>query len=81
MGHDQLCRAAAIRTSKGHTTRSLVKLVPVELNILDDVSHKPIDNENPVDSNVSECRQRIPGKAARTARDMINAQLIDLLQD
>ena len=81
MGHDQLCRAAAIRTSKGHTIRSLVKLVPVELNISDNVSPKTIDNENPVDSNVSECRQRIPRKAARAARDMINAQLIDLLQD
>ena len=81
LGHDRLCRAAAVRTSKGHTTQSLVKLVPVELNISDVSIHKSVDTDNPVVSDVTQRQQRVPRRAALNARDTIRAQLMDLSQD
>jgi len=80
-GSDHLCRAVALRTSKGHTTRSLVKLYPVELNIVDCLvdSHKNI-NLNLAPDEVTQ-ETRVPRTAAIAARDAIVAQLIDASQD
>ena len=58
--HDRLCLAAAVHTSKGHTTLSLVKLVPVELNLSDVILHNPVDNPNPVAPNVIQCQHHVP---------------------
>ena len=80
-GADHLCRSVAIRTSKGHTTRSLVKLYPVELNAVDcfkDVN-KGIDLQLAPDEDTQ--ATRVPRTAAITARDPIVAQLIDSDQD
>jgi len=81
LGHDHLCCAAVVRTSKGHTTRSLVKLVSVELNISNKVIDNTEDTNDTTDSDVSERQQHVPHRAALNARDTIKAQLIDMSQD
>ena len=81
LGHDHLCHAAVIRTSKGHTTRSLMKLVPVELSISNKVIDNTKDTNDKTDSEVSEHQQRVPRRAALNARDTIKAQLIDMSED
>ena len=81
LGHDHLYRAAVVRTSKGHTTRSLVKLVPVELNTSNTVIDNTKDTNDNADSDVSERQQRVPRRAALKARDTIKAQLRDMSQD
>jgi len=81
LGHDHLCRAAVVRTSKGHTTRSLVKLVPVELNISNKVIDNTKDTNDKTDSDSPEHQQRVPRRAALNARDTIKAQLMDISQN
>ena len=80
-GADHLCRSVAIRTSKGHTTRSLVKLYQVELNAVDCFkdANKGIDLQLAPDEDTQ--ATRVPRTAAITARDAIVAQLIDSDQD
>ena len=81
MGADHLCRSVAIRTSKGHTTRSLVKLYPVELHAVNCFkdANKGIDPQLAPDEGTQAAR--VPRTAAITARDAIVAQLIDSDQD
>ena len=80
-GSDHLCRAVALRASKGRTTRSLVKLYPVELNVVDclEDSHKNINLHLAPDEVTQETR--VSRTAAIATRDAIVAQLIDASQD
>ena len=79
---DHLCPAVALSTSKGHTTWSLVKLYPIELNVVDclDDSNKNIDL-NLAPDEVTQVT-RVPRTAAIAVRgDAIVAELIDASQD
>ena len=80
-GSDHLCRTVALHTSKGHTPQSLVKLYPVELNVVDclEDSNKNIDLNLAPDEVTQEIR--VPRTAAIAASDAIVAQLIDGSQD
>ena len=77
-GSDNLCRAAVVRTANGHTTRSLIKLYPLELNICTDaVTEDPTANTEAPSAGTT----RPLRCAARAPRDIIHAQLIDMQQD
>ena len=76
-GSDDLCRAAVVRTANRHTTRSIIKLYPLELNIGSEEKEENVP-ENHEGHSVN---YRPTRRAARAARDTINAQLIDMTQD
>ena len=74
LGNDKLCRAAVVRTSRVRTTRSVIKLYPLEINARSDT----LPEELPKSSNEKlTLPRRSLRKAAFTARDAIAAQLID----
>eukprot|EP00794_Sanderia_malayensis_P001767 gene1767-biopygen1613 len=77
-GSDHLCRAACIRTANGHTTRSVIKLYPLELNV-----GKPHKEPNVSEGHAehSTATTRPKRTAAAAARDKIFAQLIDQSHD
>ena len=79
LGFDKLCRAAVVRTARGRTTRSIIKLYPLELSAdlktEDPVTDTPGPTDNPV-VNTRPTRQ-----AAVDARNAIKAHLIDFSQD
>ena len=78
LGTDKLCRAAVVRTSRGRTTRSIIKLYPLEINARSDT----LPEELPKSSNEKlTLPRRSLRKAAFTARDAIAAQLIDTDHD
>ena len=76
-GSDSLCRAAVVRTAHGHTTRSIIKLFPLELTVSKEERRDTVDETNAP----SVATTRLTRKAARDARDTIRAQLIDQSQD
>ena len=78
---DHLCRSVAIRTSKGHTTQSLIKLYPVELHAVTCFkdANKGIALQLAPDEGTQAAR--IPRTAAITTRDAIVEQLSDSDQD
>ncbi|XP_065058547.1 uncharacterized protein LOC135686274 [Rhopilema esculentum] len=78
IGADSLCRAAVVRTSKGCTTRSIVKLYPLEVQAGSHSTPEESTENNEEHSNENTRPQR---KAAFVARDAIHAQLIDNLLD
>ena len=61
----------AVRTSKRHTTQSLVKLVTIELNNFDTVLDKTADTNIQVNSDVSKRQQCVPRRDALMVRDTI----------
>ena len=74
LGADKLCRAAVVRTSRGRTTRSIIKLYPLEIN----APSYTLPEELPKSSNEKlTFPRRSLRNAAFTARDAIAAQLID----
>ena len=78
LGNDKLCRAAVVRMSRGRTTRSIIKLYPLEINARSDT----LPEELPKSSNEKlTLPRRSLRKAAFTARDAIAAQLIDTDHD
>ena len=76
LGADKFCRAAIVRTPRGRTSRSIVKLYPLEVHV--DSTDSPIEglSERSIRKSPRPAR-----KAAFTARDAIMAQLIDGQQD
>eukprot|EP00794_Sanderia_malayensis_P006384 gene6384-biopygen5283 len=70
--------AACIRTANGHTTRSVIKLYPLELNV-----GKPHKEPNVSEGHAehSTATTRPKRTAAAAARDKIFAQLIDQSHD
>ena len=78
VGADSLCRVAVVRTSKGCTTRSIVKLYPLEVQAGSHSTPEEGTENNEEHSNINTRPQR---KAAFVARDIIHAQLIDNLLD
>ena len=76
-GSDSLCRAAVVRTTHGHTTRSIIKLSPLELMVSKEERRDTVDETN----TPSVATTHLTCKAARDARDTIRMQLIDQSQD
>ena len=76
-GSDGFCRAAVVRTAHGHTTRSIIKLFPLELAISNEGGKETVEDVNELCKDST----RPTRKAARDARDIIHAQLIDFQQD
>ena len=78
LGTDKLCRAAVVRMPHGHTTRSILKLYPLEVNARGEIPQEELPRAS--DENLTIPRRSLR-KAAFTARDAIAAQLIDTSQD
>ena len=74
LGADKLCRAAVVRTPRGRTTRSIVKLYPLEVG---SCSSLVMENMQKSSTEQLTLLQRPIRRAAFTARDAITAQLID----
>ncbi len=75
LGSDKLCRAAVVRTPHGRTTRSILKLYPLEINAHFDQQDEEKHSEE------HSAPKRSLRRAAFEARDAIKAQLIDSTQD
>ena len=83
LGHDKLCRAAVVRTSRGTTTRSILKLYPLEVHASDVMQSREVLGKNTTEDSEehSVTPKRSLRKAAFEARDAITAQLINSEQD
>ena len=82
-GNDNYCRAAVVRTASGHTTRSIVKLYPLELNVREDRPEERTVESSGINSSEEHCidKKRPKRLAASSAREKIRKQLIDNSQD
>ena len=69
---DDICRAAVVRTAHGLTTRSIIKLFPLELSVRNEHKAGSADVNVPCLENI-----RLTCKAAQAARELIKGQLID----
>ena len=79
-GKDNHCRAAVVKTANGHTTRSTVKLYPLELHLDEHDIENSNKNSNEEYRAVID-KLRLTRKAAFNARDAVMAQLIDEQHD
>ena len=77
-GTDKLCRAAVVRSPHGRTTRSILKLYPLDVNARSEIPPEELPRAS--NENLTIPRRSLR-KAAFTARDAIAAQLIDTSQD
>ena len=71
-GSDGICRTAVVRTAHRLTTRSIVKLFPLELSVCNEHKADSSDANVPCLENTHPTR-----KAAQAARELIKGQLID----
>ena len=71
-GSDGICRAAVVRTAHGLTTRSIVKLFPLELSVRNEHKADSAEAIVPCLENTRPTR-----KAVQAARELIKGQLID----
>ena len=75
-GSDALCCAAVVRTAHGLTTRSLIKLFPLELSVRTEEKADSVQaNEHCLENS------RPKRQAAQAARELIKEQLIDSEHD
>ena len=79
-GKDNHCRAAVVKTANGYTTRSIVKLYPLELRLDEHDIENSNKNSNEEYRAVID-KSRPTRKAAFNARDAVMAQLIDEQHD
>eukprot|EP00794_Sanderia_malayensis_P000939 gene939-252_t len=75
LGSNKLCRAAVVQTKRGRTTRSIIKLYPLEAHANAKDTPNELHQEQPV------VRQRTAHTAVLKTRDTIMGQLIDDIQD
>ena len=75
-GSDALCRAAVVRTAHGLTTRSLIKLFPLELSVS---TEEKADSVHANEQSLENTRPK--RQAAQAARELIQQQLIDSEHD
>ena len=75
-GSDALCRAAVVRTAHGLTTRSLIKLFPLELSVRTEEKAESVHANEQCLENTRPKRQ-----SAQAARELIQQQLIDSEHD
>ena len=82
-GNDNYCRAAVVRTTSGYTTRSLVKLYPLDLNVSEDQFEEHTTEslkKNSIEEHFID-KTRPKRLAVNSAREKIRLQLIDNNQD
>ena len=75
-GSDALCRAAVVRTAHGLTTRSLIKLFPLELSVRIEEKADSVHANEQCLENTQSNRQ-----AAQAARELLQHQVIDSEHD
>ena len=82
-GNDNYCRAAVVRTASGHTTRSIVKLYPLELNVHEGRPEERTVESSGINSSEEHCidKKRPKRLAASSAREKIRKQLLYNSQD
>ena len=78
LGTDKLCRAAVVCTPRGRTTRSILKLYPLEVNARSEMPPEELPKASNENLTIPRCSLR---KGAFTARDTIAVELIDTSQD
>ena len=82
-GNDNYCRAAVVRTASGHTTRSIIKLYPLELNVCEDRPEERTAESSSINSSEEHCidKKRPKRLAASSPREKTRKQLIDNSRD